>query len=320
MLSYSGQYTGNGGASQSITGLPFTPDIVIIKAGNDSTQDSWFRTKEMPAGLSITVRSDSSFGTNRIISLDTNGFTVGNQIAVNQSSYPFYYWIAKDNGLNDFSTIFFEGNGADDYLVWTAWQPDYSFLKSEYGITGCRKWAGMGSATGNQNSNLAIPNYQGASPRTDLVYFGSEGMRVSNGSNSGGNLINSAGYGTYGFVMKNNPGYIYSGNYTGTGAAMTVTTGVPPIFIDVQSNGNNNPTIQFAPEQSGGLTSAWDSATSTGKIPSVTAAGFNVTGTDPNVNTSGTTYWQMSVAQRLTPTVQNITGPSTIAGIGTIKL
>lgn len=316
MLSFSSSYTGTG-SNATVSGIPFDADVVLVKAGGSNTNDAMFITKTMPANWCLPVRSDLGLLNNRLLSITSTGFTLGTNNDVNQNGVTYYYLALADDGAGDFSTIFFQGDSTDDKLVFTAWQPDYALLKSEVNVVGARKFSGQISATGNSASNKAMPNFQTAVARTDLISFASDGMRVSNGSSSGGDLVNRSGYNTYGFVLKNVSGLINSGSYTGTGSATTVTTGVNPIFIDVHSDVNGrNPTIQFQGEQAGGLTSAWDSAPSTGKIASVTATGFDVS-TDVNVNSSGATYWYMTLGQKTT-TQHNLSGISTLTGAGSV--
>jgi len=94
----SGTYTGDGNATQAITGVGFQPKLLhvyshthggvylIIKSDND--------------GLNAAVIADGIYKPDIIISLDTDGFTVGdgtgvaagNQANINNTDYSWQAW------------------------------------------------------------------------------------------------------------------------------------------------------------------------------------------------------------------------------------
>ena len=74
MLLASGSYTGNGANNSSITGLGFQPDVVIIKGNN--AQLTFIRTSTMTGDASKQLSSNPALVTNRIQSLDADGFTL----------------------------------------------------------------------------------------------------------------------------------------------------------------------------------------------------------------------------------------------------
>ncbi len=95
-----GAYTGNGGATKAITGLGFQPKFVLIYpkasatvyAGWKSDQDSTY------AFLQADSNSRDQYATDHIISLDSDGFTVGdgtglfNHLNANAVNYAFCAW------------------------------------------------------------------------------------------------------------------------------------------------------------------------------------------------------------------------------------
>jgi hypothetical protein len=84
----SGTYTGNG-TGKSITGLGFTPNIVIVK--QDGSNRAVLRSSTMTGskGLTETVALESGV----ITSLDSDGFTVGTDVRSN-SNGGTYYWVS----------------------------------------------------------------------------------------------------------------------------------------------------------------------------------------------------------------------------------
>ena len=71
-----GNGTGNGADNRAITGLGFTPDLVIIKARTDP-QVGVIRTSTMVGDLSKELTGGTALVANEIQSLDANGFTIG---------------------------------------------------------------------------------------------------------------------------------------------------------------------------------------------------------------------------------------------------
>ena len=92
----SGVYTGTG-ASQSITGLGFAPDIVFVK--NTSTGVMVMKTTTMGTNVSMGM-SNSASGTTNITSLDTDGFTVGAGTDANANGLTHYYIAFKAGDFN----------------------------------------------------------------------------------------------------------------------------------------------------------------------------------------------------------------------------
>jgi len=109
-------YTGNG-STQSITGIGFEPDAVMIfclKTNEDNGAPMMRAT-----GFSGTTSRDFDGVWNAatgITSLDSDGFSVGNDSQVNESSDEYVY-IALSNGTAAGESVFIDtytGNGADD--------------------------------------------------------------------------------------------------------------------------------------------------------------------------------------------------------------
>jgi hypothetical protein len=94
-----GSYTGNG-STQSITGLGFQPDWLIIKQTNAS--NAW-RIFDSVRGLSSpqTLYANLNYGedseSNTVSSFDSDGFTMGSQQSVNDSGDTYIYMAFKMN-------------------------------------------------------------------------------------------------------------------------------------------------------------------------------------------------------------------------------
>jgi len=90
-----GTYTGDGSASLPITGIGFTPKEVLVvwKGAALETRHPFYRNDQFAAGLSISFYTGGILN-NAIISIDTDGFTIGNSDLVNTSG-AVYTFVAR---------------------------------------------------------------------------------------------------------------------------------------------------------------------------------------------------------------------------------
>ena len=150
MLVKSGTYLGNG-TTQSIVGIGFRPDLVIITSDSSTSGLGIF-----PTGHTAVLRTSTMTGNvskaayvyaypplvNRITSLDANGFSVGhpaNHAAMNDDpNDPYhcanhnnvrYYWVAFQAAPGEMAVGTYTGNGAATQDVTTVgFQPDYTLV------------------------------------------------------------------------------------------------------------------------------------------------------------------------------------------------
>jgi len=88
----SGTYTGDGTTSQAITGVGFQPEYVRILGYSAAVEI----TADFPAGTSW--HSNNEHGTDMIISIDADGFTVddgGGDADPNVNGFTYYYIAMK---------------------------------------------------------------------------------------------------------------------------------------------------------------------------------------------------------------------------------
>lgn len=293
MLVNSGTYVGNSTAARQIVGVGFQPDLVIVKSLTQ-TYDTWFKTKDMASTQSFPTRADAASATDKITSLDANGFTIGSIQDVNNTGQTFAWIAFKDNGAGDFATFTYTGDATDDKLVFTGFQPDYAMIKSNGTITGAEKFVGQASALATPASNVASMLYQSGADRADLMAFTSSGIYVSNGSGSGGNLVNQNALSHFGYCFKNVAGLIQAGSYTGNGATQTIATTFKPAYINIHAASAQQPVTQYECQQSGGFTQPFDGYQITGKITATTAAGFSLAN-EANVNGNAVTFWYIAI-------------------------
>ncbi|MGH9015749.1 MAG: DUF7483 domain-containing protein [Acidimicrobiia bacterium] len=138
-----GSYTGNG-TSQSLTSLGFSPEYVIVlsAAASEAVQRS--------APMSTTFFFDGDAGaTNRITSLDADGFSVGDSSRVNTSGTTYYYvaWNAVSGRMTANS---YTGNGVDNMNVTgVGFQPEYVINRANGATRGVHRPASI-SGTSSQ--------------------------------------------------------------------------------------------------------------------------------------------------------------------------
>jgi len=93
-------YSGNSNSNRSFTGLGFQPDIIWIKGRNNSEQHYFYdstrgSSKFLHTNLTSAEGTDS---TTRLKSFNADGFTLGNDPAVNGNNNTYIAWCWKING------------------------------------------------------------------------------------------------------------------------------------------------------------------------------------------------------------------------------
>lgn len=89
-----GTFTGTG-VAQSITGLGFKPDFLLVKNGTTTNQTVMLTSDMVTASVSSIFLGNGGTVTSGITSLDSNGFTVGTDTSVNGSTNVLYYMAFK---------------------------------------------------------------------------------------------------------------------------------------------------------------------------------------------------------------------------------
>ncbi len=84
-----GSYAGDGSAARSVTGLGFTPAVVVIKG--DLAAPAIIRTNAMPLGRAKPLTLEQAPVTDHILALIADGFVVGDAAAVNQAGAQYRY-------------------------------------------------------------------------------------------------------------------------------------------------------------------------------------------------------------------------------------
>lgn len=285
-----GYYMGTG-ASRSITGVGFQPDLVLIKS-NTTAGVAAFKTSAMAAANTAFVDTTSD-NTASQVTLNADGFSVGTIASVNSSNVR-YVWTAFSGSdctsTGTFCVGQYTGNATSPRKITTGFQPSLVIVKRTTNIGGHFLTASM-SANNIRYLSGAVTDTTGNFIR-DLQ---SDGFNVGHSGTTGDN-VNGAVYNYIAF--KTTPGIFAEGFYTGDGVDNRSISGVgfKPSMVLVK-NGTNvtatNTTSVFNLEESYGDNSSIINAN--GNIPNLIQAleadGFQV-GTHVRVNNVGDThYW-----------------------------
>lgn len=295
-----GSFTGNGTDDHAISGIGFQPDLVIIKnIGTATNADLVFSTEKMTSGQSLIFRADSTYLTDGIKSLDSDGFTLGTSSRVNTSSVNYMYLAVKDNGAGDFATFTYTGDNTDARAITgLGFSPATIFIKGEQNLTGCHSYSTRTS--GNKGFQ-----FWGGGPRGDLIdSFDSDGFTISNGSDDGAAEVNASGVTFHGFAFKAVSGKCGSFHYTGDGTDDRNITGFgfDPAFVilssDASAGGSGEP-ILASKENTAGYSNPVTAEEQENKIQGLITDGIQV-GSDAGVNYSSNEMYGFALADDFT--------------------
>lgn len=135
-----GTYTGSG-AVRSITGLGWQPDAVVIKSS--SANATVVRTSSMVGDSSKQPGTATALLTNRVTSLDADGFSLGTHASVNATSTT-YHWVAFKEVTGYMDVGSYTGDGNASKTIGTAgFQPDLVWLMPRAADSGTVRFRSM---------------------------------------------------------------------------------------------------------------------------------------------------------------------------------
>lgn len=289
-----GSYTGNG-TSQSITGVGFSPDLIIIK-GATGANSAVFATSSMPAGESYQLSSPSN--ADAITSLDSDGFSVGADEEANESGVT-YYWEAFDgSGGSDFKVGSYTGNGVDDTsITGIGFQPDFVMVRS----------SSDGQHANWRTSDMAVdksfyPNIASTGTTNRLQDMEADGFQVGTASQ-----VNTDGVTYYYVAFKKATEAMTAGTYTGDGVDdnISLVTGLDfePRYAWIQGTSglaHRSDAISGDESQYSG-----PSDDATNLIQEITETGLEI-GNSTVINTNTATYYYVTWGGVATPVVTSL--------------
>jgi uncharacterized repeat protein (TIGR01451 family) len=274
----SGSYTGNGSVSRAITGLGFRPDLVIIK-GDSGILRAVVRTATMGASKEMTGTAPAASG--YVLSLDPDGFTVGNNSRVNQAGVA-YSWIAFETEPGESKVGSYIGNSNNNRsIAGVGFSPSYVIVIPESGDPVYQRTSLMAESYDFDNSNGDQNHIQGML---------ADGFQIGNHSD-----VNHNGDAYHYVAWKAVPGRMAVGSYVGLGTDNRPITGLGfrPAYAVVKSRGGWY--AVHKPVSTGPATDNTlffnQNANEANLIQALQADGFLV-GSHPRVNGPGDTiYW-----------------------------
>lgn len=273
----SGSYTGDGADNRAITGVGFQPDVVIVKS-DDNSGVAEIRTSTMAGDNTKPMTGTTALTANLIQSLTSNGFTLGNDNAVNRNARA-YHWTAIKSYTGHMSLGTYTGNGTSKSITGLGFSPEYAMVLPAANTAAVQRMSAMtrtftfGADTGST---------------TGITSLDANGFSVGNSTSVNSNAA------TYHYIAWNEDvDEMKTTSYTGTGASHSITgVGFQPSFVIVHAN--DTATARAGAMRASAVTGTGSqlfTATtneSTG-ITALQSGGFQV-GTSTTVDANGTTY------------------------------
>jgi hypothetical protein len=280
-----GSYTGTA-TYREITGLGFRPDYVLIVPAN--TQHCVWKASHLIN--STTVYAGASLAdptaSDTILGLTSDGFTLGTNSLVNQSTIGFYY-LAMKGSPQTLAVGDYIGTNVDGRNFTDTQKMDFTPFLTFIGGSGAlgRIYRCSGFHTGD--SSMVVGS--GGNIANGIQDQIANGFQLGSGS-----TVNTSGTLYHYMCLANVPRAVKAGTYAGTGVAQQINgVGFNPDFLLIKANGTtagseaNGVWISTMP--AGNARRITNVALATNRITSSHSDGFSV-GTENGVNESGFTY------------------------------
>ena len=319
-------YTGNG-STQSITGVGFQPDWTWVKE-RSSTSESVLTDAVRGATKRLVSSSNAAEDTssNLLTSFDSDGFSVGSDGALNQSSqtYAAWNWLAGGTGVANtdgsisstvsanttagFSIVSYTGTGANATVghgLDSA--PDMYIVKNRDDVSSWITYHKDSKASGfdAEDSFVSLNETNGV---TDSTVWNNTAPTSSVFSLGTSNHVNGSSDDMIAYCFHSVEGYSKFGSYTGNGSSNGpfVYTGFRPAFLIVKKTSAAGEWVMWDNERSGynvdndflyanGNNAEFNGATYV-RLDLV-SNGFKMRDNSADTNGSGATYIYMAFAE-----------------------
>lgn len=283
-----GEYTGNGTDDRSISGVGFQPEVVVVKATDAAGPP--FRTDAMSGDNANWLRDNNGLTANIIQALESDGFQVGTDGAVNTGSQAYQWFAFADGGDGDLATGTYTGNGTDDRSV-TDPGFDVAFVIVKHRGTESGAWRIASNSADN-----SLQFHQFSAEKTNTIQ-----NFVTNGFEVGTSAEVNTSSEVYDYIaVKSGSSSVAESTYTGnaTDDRDITGTGFTPEVVWVKTDDSQAPRANT--DGTDDSISLGTIANAANSIQSFASDGFQV-GSAADVNSSAATeYW---VAFRTAPAV-----------------
>ena len=109
-------YTGNG-STQAITGVGFQPDFIWIKNRTQYEHQAYDSVRGVEKKLHPSTTAAQSDDSNGVTAFGTDGFTIGSNVGINQSSTGHASWNWKESATAGFDMVTYAGDHNDGRTV-----------------------------------------------------------------------------------------------------------------------------------------------------------------------------------------------------------
>jgi hypothetical protein len=299
-----GSYVGDGADPRPITGVGFRPDVVIVKVDYDNATDDTcsagvIRTSTMTGDASKLMAGVPLLGPpcpspstglipNLVQSLDSNGFTVGNDDRVNGAPAACgganctYYWVAfKANANLRLAT--YTGSGGSQSITGLGFSPEYVMVLPANNNKAQHRTPAGGARSDRFDA--------GGATTTGITSLGADGFTVT--SAAAPDNLNASGV-IYHYAAWNAvPGSTVVSRYKGNGSdnRTILLPGFRPSYLIVQSftDATGRDAFQRTASMVGDASLSFRDNLTVNRIQALQPLGFEV-GTDVRVNAGGDSY------------------------------
>jgi len=274
-----GTYTGNG-TTQSPSGVGFTPKVVIAWC-NSGNGNARVRVDTMSGDESVKLGAAGGGGTQGIKSIDSDGFTVGTSLDVNENTVRCDYVAFAGTSL---VTVTWQGDGNDNRdITTTGVNPNFVFIAPSSGQAKPVTWRGA-SPSGDKAFHPTVAN-----AANWIQTLGTAKFTIGNDA-SVNNATGTPNY--YAFAIEGPSSAYTTGTYAGNSIddRNITATGVNPIFAIVKIDGGAQGTFRTNVMSGDTSKRMYDASYTADDIQSVGTATFQV-GASIYVNQSGFNYY-----------------------------
>jgi hypothetical protein len=302
-------YTGNGTAigsgGNAITGVGFQPDMVWIK--NRDAADSWMIFDDARGAtkyISFNTSSAEATSTESLTSFDSDGFTLGNNVAVNTSGEDYVAYCLKKGSASEFDFRYINHTNGSNTSI------DFSDVLSNAKMYVHREFDGADSW---RTYHTGLAAFISSTPY--LMYLDltdaqtSISSRTISGTEGTTFQLDSAAGTQDGYVWAfgEQEGFSKFGSYTGNGSTdgPFIYTGFRPAFVMVKQTNTARDWELFDSERNAYNVSnkilepnnSDAEITASTAIMDILSNGFKLRGTASAVNESGGSYIYMCFSE-----------------------
>jgi hypothetical protein len=304
-------YTGTG-ASNSISSLGFSPDLVWIKNRGGATSHAIYdTTRGIQSQLSSDTTGDQVTSSSGLTAFGSNGFTISTSTLVNTTGTQYVAWNWDESTQAGLDVVSYTGNGANRTIAHTLGvAPKMVIVKDRTTAGADQGWPVWHTSIAN-TTYLQLNSTSGTAAGAD--YWNSTSPTSSVFSVGTNAAVNTSADTYIAYLFAEIEGYSKFGSYTGNGSAdgPFVWCGFRPRWVMVKASstgGAGYEWLMFDTARSDfNLMNKWLLANSNqAETTDVDAAadvidgvssGFKLRGSDSRGNANGVTYIFVAFAE-----------------------